>query len=110
MWSICILDSRMTICKKPLLWTIAITMFGMFFSSSSVAINCYLAYYDELTSLRYDPKIVIDTLYLNTAKANEDLFYWRMATFGHSFFIAGLEIPIMCRLLNKGVIPKKNRN
>lgn len=109
-WTICILDCRTTICKKSILWTFIITIIGMIFVLTSVAINCYLAYHEGFTAIQYDPNIVLDTLLLKMTKTNENLFYWHMATFGDSFLISGLEVPILCKLLKKGIIPvRKSR-
>ena len=107
LWSLCILDCRTVVCRRSILWTLIITIFGMILVSSSVAINCYLSYHEGLTSAQFDLNVVLDTLLLLMTNSNKDLFYWHTSTIGNSLVISGLGIPIMCRLLRRGVIPEK---
>jgi hypothetical protein len=82
------------------------TLLGTIIVGATVFLNCYVAYIEGLTNLRYDMQVIIDSLLLNETDKNR-LLIFAPVNIGYTFIVCGLEIFIICWLLRKGIIPTK---
>lgn len=95
------IDRRLTICKRKKLWSFLVTSSGVLLLAASAFLNCYFGFHEGLTKMRYDPKIILETVLLKETVRTKVLYFWFTATMGNSLIIAGLAILVICKLSNK---------
>jgi len=92
--TIIVFDTRNFFCKKTGLWMIITTLLGTIIVGATVFLNCYVAYIEGLTNLRYDMQVIIDSLLLNETDKNR-LLIFAPVNIGYTFIVCGLEIFIL---------------